>query len=140
VEFMLRAAGPGRRFCVLRVSAAGHAMLLAGELDADSERALARRVPAEIRSDVVIVSRGASAAGSHGEWIEASGARLAIAAGGNTQARSRALVIERWRRSGARVLDTRQHGAIEIGIGTQGIVVSGVARGSRYPFAWRRLP
>jgi competence protein ComEC len=140
VDFALFATGPGRRFCVLRVSAGDHALLLAGELDARAERGLARQLPHAIGSEVVLVSRGASSTGSHAEWIEASGARLAIAAGGITHAGSRANVLARWRAAGAIVLDTRRDGAIEIGLGTQGIVVTGIARSSRYPFAWRRLP
>ena len=140
VDFSLFSAGPGRRFCVLRVSVGEHALLLPGELDAASERALAQRLPAGRRNDVVLVSRGASATGSHPEWIGTSGARLAIAAGGIAQSRSRAFVLARWRAAGVRVLDTRRDGGIEIGLGTQGIVVTGVARTSRYPFAWRRLP
>lgn len=140
VDFSLHAAGPGRRFCVLRVSVGDHALLFPGELDAASERVLAQRWPAGIANDVVLMSRGASATVSQAEWIGASGARLAIAAGGIAHSRSRAAVLARWRAAGVRVLDTRSEGAIEIGLGTQGIVVTGMARTSRYPFAWRRLP
>jgi beta-lactamase superfamily II metal-dependent hydrolase len=73
------------------------------------------------------------------KWIE-TGARLVIATGGQARSRPRKFVLDRWRASGARHFDTRDDGAIEIGLGTQGIVVTAVARASRYPFAWRRFP
>lgn len=103
VDFALAAEGPGRRSCVLRVSAGDHSLRFGGK------------------------------------WIEGS-ARLAIATGGQAQAHSRTLEIEARRAAGARAYDTRRDGAIEIALGTQGIVVSAVARVSRHPFAWRRLP
>ena len=48
------------------------------------------------------------------------------------------MTLERWRRAGAEILDTRRDGGIELGIGTDGVRVLGIARTSRYPFAWRR--
>jgi hypothetical protein len=64
---------------------------------------------------------------------------LAIASGGITS-ESRRKAIARWRAAGAQVLDTRTDGAIVVELGTRGVEVVGVARRSRYPFAWRRLP
>jgi beta-lactamase superfamily II metal-dependent hydrolase len=103
VDFVLSAAGPGRRACELQVTVGDHSMRFAEK------------------------------------WIETS-ARLVIATGGQAPSRPRKFVLDRWRASGARHFDTRDDGAIEIGLGTQGIVVTAVARVSRYPFAWRRFP
>jgi competence protein ComEC len=140
VRFDLFAAGHGAQFCALRVAAGAHALLIGGDLDAAAERALVSRLDARtLASDAVILSRHASALGSARQWIEASGARLAIAAGG-TDSGSRAVALGRWRRAGAQILDTRADGAIALELGTSGLEVVGVARRARYPFAWRRLP
>ena len=140
VEFEIFAAGRAREYCVLRVSASGHALLLAGDLDARAERELLARLPLRaLASDVALMSRQAGAPGSVPEWIDSIHARLAIASGGISGSNSRALTIARWRASGARILDTRREGAIEFTFGTQGIVVRAPARAARYPFAWRRV-
>jgi beta-lactamase superfamily II metal-dependent hydrolase len=115
--------------------------LLAGDLDSRAELALAARLaPGVLASDVVLMSRNASAAASAPRWIEASAARIAIAAGGITDSRSRAETLQRWRRSAAIVLDTRHDGGVELEVGTAGVRVVGTAREARYPFVWRRVP
>jgi competence protein ComEC len=132
------------RYCVLRVVSGARALLLAGDLDAAAERALLGRLPpGALASDVVVLSRQASSVGSTRQWIEASappsGAALAIATGGIGFSAARAGALERWRRAGSIVLDTRLEGAIDLTIGTTGIDVA-LARRTRYPFAWRRSP
>jgi len=133
-------AGRGGEYCVLRIVAGGHAVLIGGDLDAAAERGLVARLgAAALASDAVLLSRHASALASSRQWIEASGARLAIASGG-TASGSRATALERWRRAGARILDTRIDGALRLELGTDGLDIRATARRSRYPFAWRRLP
>ena len=128
------------RYCVLRVVAGVRSILLAGDLDLPAERALLVRLPADaLTSDVVVLSRQASSLGASPQWIEATAPTLAIATGGMEHSAARAAAIERWRRTGAIVHDTRIEGAVELTIGTHGIVVER-ARRSRYPFAWRRPP
>jgi competence protein ComEC len=140
IEFQTFVAGTRGEFCVLRVVAGGHALLLGGDLDAPAERDLLSRLPAgALASDAVLMSRQASALGSSPQWIEAAAARLAIATGGVADSDSRAQAIARWRRAGARVVDTRDLGGIEIGFGTQGVALLAAARTARYPFAWRRV-
>jgi competence protein ComEC len=129
-----------RRYCVLRVVSAAGSILLAGDVDALAERALLARLPAGVlASDVVILSRQASSVGSSHQWIEATAPRLAIATGGAEHSAARAAALERWRRGGAIVLDTKLEGAVELTIGTDGVFVER-ARRSLYPFVWRRSP
>ena len=138
VDFRTYAAGPAGRYCVLRISAGTHAILLGGDLDAAAERALVERLPeGTLASDVVLMSRQGSALASTAEWIEATSAVLAIATGGIADSRSRRATLDRWRRAGAGILETRRDGGIELGIGTEGVRVRRVARASRYPFHWR---
>jgi competence protein ComEC len=138
VAFRTYTSGPGGRYCALRVSAGARGILLAGDIDAAAERALVSRIPGELASDVVLMSRQGSSLASAPEWIEATGAGLAIATGGIAESQSRAMTLERWRRAGAEILDTRRDGGIELGIGTDGVRVLAIARTSRYPFVWRR--
>jgi competence protein ComEC len=139
VRFQTFAAGPGGKYCALRVSAGAHAILLGGDLDGEAERGLVARVgPGALASDVVLMSRQAGSTASAPEWIEASSAVLAIATGGIADSHTREVTLARWRASGAAVLDTRRAGGIELGLGTSGVRVVAVARDSRYPFVWRR--
>ena len=139
VRFQTFAAGEGGSVCVLRVLVGAHAVLLGGDLDAAAERALASRLArGALASDVVLMSRQASAAASTREWIEASSAVLAIATGGIANSHSRAETLSRWRASGATVVDTRRVGAVELGFGTSGPRLVAMARVSRYPYVWRR--
>ncbi len=139
IRFQTFAAGEGGKYCVLRVSAGAHAILLGGDIDASAERRLVARVePGALASDVVLISRQASSTASAPEWIEASAAVLAIATGGIVNSHSRAVTLTRWRASGATVLDTRREGGIELGFGTSGVRVVAMTRSSSYPFVWRR--
>jgi competence protein ComEC len=138
VQFEVFVAGGGD-YCVLRVVAAGHALLLSGDLDAAAERELLARWPApRLAADVVVISRQAGAAGSGSGWIESSGAGLAIATGGIDGSDARERTLARWRKAGAHVLDTRTVGAVQFVFGTRGIRELTTARSARYPFAWRR--
>ena len=139
VTFETWAGGPRLRYCLLRVSVGAHGLLLAGDLDAAAEHTLLARLPAgRIASDAVIMGRQASSLASSAEWIEASAPGLAVATGGIVPSESRERALERWRESGARVLDTRRDGALTLEIGTSGVAVVRSARTSRYPFHWRR--
>jgi competence protein ComEC len=139
VDFETWVGGPGRRNCVLRVSVEGRGILLAGDLDAPAERDLVRRVrPGSLASDAAVMGRQGSSLASSAEWIEAAAANLAIATGGVAPSDSRTRALQRWRQSGARVLDTRTVGALELGLGTDGVQVRRVASSARYPFHWRR--
>jgi competence protein ComEC len=141
VTFRTFRAGNAGRYCVLRVvSATGGSMLLAGDIDAGAERHLLARVGgAALASEAVLTSRRTSAAGSSPQWIEALRPGLVIATGGVDGAVSRTAVIDRWRRRGARIIDTRHDGGVELEI-ARGVRIRATARDSRYPFIWRRPP
>jgi competence protein ComEC len=143
VTFDLLAAGPGGRYCVLRLSSGGHVVFAGGDLDADAEADLLSRLPRQaLASDVAILGRQASSLGSTRRWIEATvtegAGTLVIASGGVEGSDSRALALTRWRDAGARVLDTQRDGAVEFDFGTDGVSKLAVASSARWPFAWRR--
>ena len=140
VDLQFLVAGRHDELCVLRVTAGRFSLLLAGDLDAAAERRLIARLPAAaLASDLAFTARHASALASSPQWIEATGARWVIASGGVAGSQSRQQTLARWRRAGARILDTRVDGGIEIGIGTHGITTLATARSARHPFAWRRV-
>lgn len=140
VGFQLLAAGRLREFCVLRVTVGDFSLLLAGDLDAAAEQGLIARLPAgALASDLVFAARQGSALASSPQWIETSGASWVVASGGVPGSQSREPALARWRGAGARVLDTRADGGIEIRIGTHGISTLATARSARHPFAWRRV-
>ena len=127
------------RYCLLRVSVQGFSLLLAGDLDAEGERQLlARLAPGGLVSDVLLMGRQVGDGASSPEWIENTAPGLAIASGGVDGASSRNRVIERWRRSGSRILDTRRDGGVELKLSSRGIETRTVVD-SRYPFPWRRV-
>jgi competence protein ComEC len=138
IEIETWAAGRGQ-YCVVRLVVGGRALLLAGDLDAAAERELLSRWPPGLVNDVVVMSRQAGAAGSGRQWIESSGAALAIATGGIAGSDARARTLARWRDAGVHVLDTRADGALQFVFGTRGISGLVTARSARYPFAWRRV-
>jgi competence protein ComEC len=139
VEFATFVAGELGQFCMLRVAAGAHRLLVAGEVDTPAEQALSRRVsPGTLASHVVVMGRHGSEQASCKEWIETTAARIAVAAGGIADSQSRARTLARWRAAGVRVLDTHADGGIEIAFGTQGVAALATARTARYPFAWRR--
>jgi competence protein ComEC len=140
VRFEIFVSRAGATACLLRVSAHGQSILFAGDLDQVAEASLLARVGAPaLSSQVVLMARGASSQASGRKWIEAIGAELAVAAGGSAGTASRNATLERWQASGARVLDVQREGAIDILLGEQGFAVLARARGSRHPFAWRRV-
>ena len=144
VVFDLLAAGRGSRFCALRMSIGRQVLVAGGDLDVAAEHELlARLSPPALASDVAILGRQASSAGSSPQWIEASVAGrpggLTIATGGIAGSDSRARALLRWRDSGTRVFDTQRDGALEFGFGTNGVTNITTARSARWPFAWRRV-
>lgn len=101
--------------CVLRIATADSALLLTGDIEARAERALLR-LQTDITADVVVVPHHGSATSSSDEFVEKTGASLAIvsAAFDNRWGFPRPDVVERWHRSGAEMLVTGDVGAIDI--------------------------
>lgn len=134
-----RDAAGGRRndrSCVLRVSTAGGAMLLTGDIERGAERELLAR-GAALRSDVLLVPHHGSRSSSSPEFIAAVAPRWALAAAGY---RSRfghpsPEVVERYGAAGARVLRTDLDGAVQVRLGAR--VEVGTERALR-PRYWRR--
>ena len=133
---------PGRRYCVLRVAAGTHALLLRAAISTPRPSAPCSRVcrpgalgerrrphepPGERRWVRAV------------EWIEASARGTARSRpAGSPVATSRARARSAGARAGAACSIRAAMARIELGLGTQGIERQRMARSARYPFAWRR--
>jgi competence protein ComEC len=118
VDFrVLHPDGPGWQgndaSCVLLIQTAAGSVLLAGDIQAPAENSLRNTVG---RVDVALVTHHGSATSSTEAWVSALCARLAIVSSGyrNRWGFPRREVVERWRASGAVVLDTGHSGAISL--------------------------
>jgi len=109
---------------VLRITRAGHALLFTGDLEAPGEGELCGRVDAgqTIASDVLKVPHHGSRTSSTDELLAAVRPRVAIISLGwlNRFHFPRPEVLDRYRRSGVRVLRTDLAGAITVRIGPGG--------------------
>ncbi|MEZ5475385.1 MAG: ComEC/Rec2 family competence protein [Steroidobacteraceae bacterium] len=146
-ELLVGASG-ARRYCALRITTAAQALLLAGEFDRSAERDAVRRaatrghagVAHSLASDVLLVSRRGSGAGSSREWRGAVAPSVAIVTGPRaTRVTSpRAVVLRDWRASGARLLETESRPVVSVRLGAAGEPRIGSPAESRYAFLWRR--
>ncbi|HZN85365.1 MAG TPA: DNA internalization-related competence protein ComEC/Rec2 [Burkholderiales bacterium] len=119
--------------CVLRVAAAGAAMLLAGDIERGAEGRLLDA--AALRADVLLVPHHGSRSSSSEAFLDAVRPRLAVAAAGY---RSRfghphAEVLERYAARGIGVLRTDLDGAVSVRLAPGGASAAGErARRARY--------
>jgi competence protein ComEC len=121
-EFLHPAAHAGQvgrannRSCVLRISAPGGRVLLAGDIERAAERELLQRVPGLLAADVLLVPHHGSATSSSAEFVETVAPRYAVFTVGyrNRFGHPREDVIERYRTAGSALLRTDEGGAIEM--------------------------
>ncbi len=119
-------AAPRRRndqSCVLRISAGGTAMLLAGDIERGAELVLVRGGLAP--ADVLLVPHHGSRSSSSAELLAAVRPRVAVAATGyrNRFGHPAAVVEARYARAGAVLLRTDRDGAIRLRLAAGGVEV-----------------
>jgi len=103
--------------CVLRVSASdGRAILLTGDIENPVERALLETPGLTLSADVLVAPHHGSLSSSTPAFIERVHPRLVLFAVGyqNRFGFPKREVTERYRRIGARLMNTADHGAISI--------------------------
>lgn len=119
------AAGGGSNHlsCVLRVEAAGRAMLLTSDIEAADEAALLARSPAELAAEVMLVPHHGSRTSSTPAFVAAVGAADAIVPVGyrNRFGHPKAEVLARYP---ARLWRTDRDGAVNVKLRRDGISIS----------------
>lgn len=122
--------------CVLKITAAGRSVLLAGDIERGAERALVARSPQALASDVVVVPHHGSRSSSSAEFVRAAGAQAAVFSVGylNPFRHPHPLVWSRWATGGARNWRTDSQGAIRIVVADGNVTVD--AERLRTPRYW----
>jgi len=106
------------RGCVLRVEAGGTRVLLAGDVEARSEREmLARNEP--LRAEILIAPHHGSITSSTPAFAAAVRPAVTVFSAGyrNRFGHPRGEVVERYRALGSRILRSDRHGAVEVEFG-----------------------
>jgi len=116
---------PNAKSCVLRVEAAGHAVLLTGDIESPQEAALVERARPSLASDVLLVPHHGSRTSSSAAFIDAVRPSLAIVQAGylNRFGHPRADVLARYETRGIPVLRNDRDGAITLVLARDGIAV-----------------
>lgn len=122
VEFRILHPAAGSRMrgndasCVLRIAGSAGAVLLTGDIEAPAERALLSDGARALRARVLVVPHHGSRSSSTPAFVAAVRAQLALLPVGyrNRFRLPSEEVLARYRRAGARLLDTASAGAITI--------------------------
>ena len=109
------------RSCVLRVSAAGKAILLAGDIEAAQEAALLETRAEQLRADVLLAPHHGSGTSSSAAFLQAVGPSLGIFQVGhrNRYRHPQKKVYQRYAEHGIRRLRTDERGAVTLRFGPE---------------------
>jgi competence protein ComEC len=118
------------RSCVLKVSGAGGAVLFPGDIEASRERWLLAHERSRLAASLLIAPHHGSASSSTPGFVAAVAPRFVVFSTGylNRYRFPRARVVARYRREGARMLDSAHGGALTFAVTQRG----GVELVSRY--------
>ena len=107
---------PNARGCTLRVSAGGRSLLLAADIEAAQEAQLVERMPALLRSDVLLAPHHGSGTSSTQAFLRAVAPSLVVFQVGyrNRYRHPKSEVVQRYAALGIARLRTDQTGAIEL--------------------------
>lgn len=107
------------RSCVLRISASGKAILLAGDIEAAQEEALLRTGAGRLRADVLLAPHHGSGTSSSAAFLQAVGPSLGIFQVGhrNRYRHPKKEVYERYAEHGIGRLRTDERGAVTLRFG-----------------------
>ena len=121
---------------MLRVESAHGVALLPADIGEVIEQTLLHRDASALRADVVLMPHHGSGGSSTQDFVDATGARFAIASSGygNRFRHPRPEVVERWGDAGAQVINTAGTGALRVRMLVSGITVER-ERGIR-PRSW----
>jgi len=121
------------RSCVLRISAGGNSVLLAGDIERGAERLLLASQSEKLASTILVVPHHGSLTSSTKAFVHAISPDYALFSVGylNRYGFPKQAIIHRYRDAGARLFDTARYGAIQFRIAAEGIAVSSYREESR---------
>jgi competence protein ComEC len=124
--------------CVLKVAAAGAAMLLTGDIERQAEASLLAET--DLKAEVLLVPHHGSRSSSTAAFVAAVSPRWAIVPAGyrNRFGHPHPEVLQRYRSAGVGVMRTDRDGAIHVVLNGQNLLVEGER--ARRPRYWRRMP
>jgi len=134
-------ASENDRSCVLRISYAGHSVLLPGDIEARAEYRLLRESPDWFVEphELLLLPHHGSATSSTNAMVAVTRPAYAVAsaAHANRWGFPRQEVVQRWRRVGSCVLTTGDTGALLFELGKNGVVLRQLSRNHRL-WPWQR--
>jgi competence protein ComEC len=133
-----RTYAPAVDACIVSVESSGSRALLAGDIDAHAEHALASAT--NVSAHLVLIPKHASDAASSAEFTRAVGARWAVVSGRRERNGREKPAIGRWQASGAAILATADAGAIRFRIDPAQGLVGPVAYREDSRTLWRESP
>lgn len=128
------------RSCVLRITAGGQRLLLAGDIEREAENALLSR-GADVGADIITVPHHGSRTSSTSDFLDAVAPQWALVSAGylNRYGFPKSEVTSRYRRRGIRLLNTAECGAVSLRLGDVEPVAPSCLRRDE-PRLWRYPP
>lgn len=126
----------------MRVSAAGHRFLLAGDIEALAEAELLRQDAQALRAEVLLVPHHGSRSSSTAAFVAAVAPRYALVSAGyrNRFGHPHPAVVERYAARGTQLLNTAYEGAIRMRVAEDGSLEQPVGWRSHRPRFWYAQP
>jgi competence protein ComEC len=123
--------------CVVRVANGHWSLLLSGDIEAQGERRLLASTK-DVTADILVAPHHGSATSSAEAFVEAVAPRWVVFATGyrNRYGFPRPQVLERWRRSGARLINSAEAGAVSFHVGDDGVPPSPLRQRQRERRYW----
>lgn len=111
--------------CVLRISAGRHNVLLAGDIERDSELRLLRQHAGKLHADLLVVPHHGSKSSSSAEFVTAVSPDYAVFTAGyrNRFGHPKEEILQRYADRGAELLRSDRDGAILVELDAQGLRV-----------------
>ncbi len=125
------------RGCVLRISIGQHSILLAADIEKESERRLLQQHAEQLRATLLVVPHHGSKTSSTPDFVAAVHPQYAVFTAGyrNRFGHPKEEVLERYRAAGSELLRSDNDGAIEVEMDAQHITVARYR--SNHPHYWQ---
>jgi competence protein ComEC len=124
--------------CVVRISNGEWSLLLPGDIEAEGERRLTADSAVELASDILVAPHHGSATSSSEEFVRAVTPEWVVFSTGyrNRFGFPRQEVVDRWRQSGAVLINSAEAGAVSIHLNADGMPPEILRQREQDPHYW----